>query len=152
MAGQDALHRNGRAHGGPWPGRVEDDALLRGHGCYGDDLRPDRVAFGVFVRSSHAHAIIRGIDVAVAAKLPDVLAVVTAADLAAANLATVTGAVPLPGRNGSKPITPFRPALAADRVMHVGQPVALVVAAALASYLPARRTAAVDPVDSLRAE
>jgi len=144
MAGQDALHRNGRAHGGPWPGRVEDDALLRGHGCYGDDLRPDRVAFGVFVRSSHAHAIIRGIDVAVAAKLPDVLAVVTAADLAAANLATVTGAVPLPGRNGSKPITPFRPALAADRVMHVGQPVALVVAATAAAAQDAADQVVVD--------
>jgi ABC-type lipoprotein release transport system permease subunit len=30
--------------------------------------------------------------------------------------------------------------------------VALVAAAALASYLPARRTAAVDPVETLRAE
>ena len=39
-----------------------------------------------------------------------------------------------------------------DPVTFTAVPVALVVAAALASYLPARRTAAVDPVDSLRAE
>ena len=39
-----------------------------------------------------------------------------------------------------------------DPVTFTAVPVALVVAAALASYLPARRTAAVDPVEALRAE
>jgi ABC-type antimicrobial peptide transport system permease subunit len=39
-----------------------------------------------------------------------------------------------------------------DPITFTAVPVALIVAAALASYLPARRTAAVDPVDALRAE
>jgi len=87
----DARHRDAQAHdaqslGEPWRGRVEDGALLRGHGRYSDDLLPDRVVAGVFVRSPHAHATIRGIDFAAAAKLPCVVAVVTARDLAAANL------------------------------------------------------------------
>ena len=140
----DASHRDGNVHDAPWRGRVEDDALLRGHGRYSDDLHPAGVVAGVFVRSPHAHAAIRGIDFAAAAKLPGVLAIVTAGDLAGANLASVTGAVPLPGRNGSKPITPFRPALAGDRVMHVGQPVALVVAATAAAAQDAADQVVVD--------
>jgi ABC-type antimicrobial peptide transport system permease subunit len=39
-----------------------------------------------------------------------------------------------------------------DPVTFLAVPVLLVAAAALASYLPARRTAAVNPVESLRAE
>jgi carbon-monoxide dehydrogenase large subunit len=155
----DARHRDAQAHdtqshgaralgaqalGEPWCGRVEDDALLRGRGRYSDDLLPDRVVAGVFVRSPHAHATIRGIDFAAAAKLPGVVAVVTAPDLAAADLATVTGAVPLPGRDGSKPVTPFRPGLAGDRVVHVGQPVALVVAATAAAAQDAADQVVVD--------
>ncbi len=140
----DASRRDGSAHDAQWPGRVEDDALLRGHGRYSDDLHPARGVAGVFVRSPHAHATIRGIDLAAAAKLPGVLAIVTAGDLAGANLASVTGALPLPGRNGSKPISPFRPALAGDRVTHVGQPVALVVAATAAAAQDAADQVAVD--------
>jgi aerobic carbon-monoxide dehydrogenase large subunit len=144
MAGQHALHPDEAALGGPRFSRVEDDALLRGRGRFGDDVHSDQVVSGVFVRSPHAHAVIRSIDAAAAAKLPGVLAVVTAHDLAAANLATVTGSVPLPGRNGSKPITPMRPALAGDRVVHVGQPVALVVAANAAAAQDAADQVVVD--------
>jgi aerobic carbon-monoxide dehydrogenase large subunit len=144
MAGQQVLRSDGAAHGEPGFARVEDDALLRGRGRFGDDVHPDHVTAGVFVRSPHAHAVIRGIDTAAAAKLPGVLAVVTAHDLAAANLATVTGAVPLPGRNGAKPITPMRPALAGERVVHVGQPVALVVAATAAVAQDAADQVVVD--------
>ncbi len=39
-----------------------------------------------------------------------------------------------------------------DPVTFTAVPVALIAAAALASYLPARRTAAIDPVEALRAE
>src|SRR3954462_6905520 len=48
------------------------------------------------------------------------------------------------GRNGAKLLVPFRPALAAERVMHVGQPVALVVAESVALAQDAAETIAVD--------
>jgi aerobic carbon-monoxide dehydrogenase large subunit len=126
MAGDETLHPTDANRG--WSGRVEDEALLRGAGRYTDDLHAGDAAVGVFVRSPHAHARISKIDFAAAREQPGVVAVLTSHDLAGANLASVTGAVPLPGRNGSKPITPLRPALAGDRVVHVGQPVALVIA------------------------
>jgi aerobic carbon-monoxide dehydrogenase large subunit len=140
MAGDEASQQTGRG----WSGRVEDDALLRGEGRYTDDLHTGDAAIGVFVRSSHAHAKIRNIDFAEALKQPGVVAVITSHDLAGANLASVTGAVPLPGRNGSKPITPFRPTLAGDRVVHVGQPVALVVADNMAAAQDAADQVVVD--------
>ena len=51
---------------------------------------------------------------------------------------------PLVGRNGAKLIMPFRPALARDSVMHVGQPVALVVAETIAQAQDAAEQVAVD--------
>ncbi|MBV9971022.1 MAG: xanthine dehydrogenase family protein molybdopterin-binding subunit, partial [Xanthobacteraceae bacterium] len=132
------------AHARPWRGRVEDDALLRGRGRFGDDVHPDRIACAVFVRSPHAHAKIRSIDRAAAAKLPGIVAVLTADDLAADDLGTVTAALPLVGRDGTKPITPFRPALAGERVVHVGQPVAVVVAETIGAAQEAADRVVVD--------
>ena len=109
-------------------GRLEDEALVRGEGCYTDDVDMADTSAGVFLRSPHALATIRGIDVAAARLSPGVIAVITAADFDGANLGTVSRSIPLPDRHGKPPFSPFRPALAEGRVMHVGQPVALVVA------------------------
>jgi carbon-monoxide dehydrogenase large subunit len=58
---------------------------------------------------------------------------------------------PLAGRGGAKLIMPFRPVLARDRVMHVGQPVALVIAEKLAQAMDAAEKVAVayDEQDSV---
>ena len=68
--------------------RLEDDALLRGAGRYTDDFTPARAAHASFVRSPHAHARIRSIDTAAAARMPGVLAVLTGKDVAAESSAT----------------------------------------------------------------
>ena len=91
-----------------------------------------------FVRSPHAHARIRGIDVRAARRAPGVVACFTAADLAP-HARTLSA----PSRmRGYRP-TPF-PALAADRVRHVGEAVAVVVAE--------DRYAAEDAVDDVVVE
>ena len=133
-----------------WAGRVEDAALLKGQGRYHDDVKPANAVSGVFVRSPHAHARIQSIDTTEASGVPGVLAVITAKSLEAAGLDSVSGAVPFPGRNGSMPISPFRPALAGDRALHVGQPVALVVAESEAQAHDAAEKVAVEyePLDA----
>ena len=127
-----------------WQGRIEDQALLQGRGRFGDDVRPARTAAAVFVRSTHAHARIESIDTTEAAGMPGVIAVITAKSLAGANLASVTANVPFIGKNGSRPFSPMRPALAAERVMHVGQPVALVIAETEAQANDAAETVAIE--------
>ena len=57
-----------------------------------------------------------------------VIAIVTGADVDAAGVGSVTRHPPLTGRGGSKLVMPHRPALAHERVMYVGETVAMVVA------------------------
>ncbi len=130
--------------GRPWSPRIEDDALVRGQGRYGDDTRPDGAARACFVRSPHAFATIGGIDAAAARKMPGVLAVLTAAELEPAHYHSVSHPHPLPGRGGKMVFGPHRPALAQGRVLHVGEPVALVVAETLAIAQEAADAVVVD--------
>jgi aerobic carbon-monoxide dehydrogenase large subunit len=108
--------------------RSEDPTLVRGEGRYTDDVSvPDQV-YAVMVRSRHAHGIIRGVDTATASAMPGVLAVYTGADLAAAGYGTLKCIVAFNNRDGSPMRKPPRPALPADKVRFVGDPIACVVA------------------------
>jgi carbon-monoxide dehydrogenase large subunit len=107
--------------------RVEDDALVRGNGRFMDDPRLPNQAYGAFVRSPHAHARVTAVNSEEASKLKGVLAVLTAEDIKVHGIAGISRHPPVHGRGGAKMAMPFRPALA-DRPMHVGDPVALVVA------------------------
>jgi aerobic carbon-monoxide dehydrogenase large subunit len=102
--------------------RVEDDRLLTGRGRYVADVDPPGVLHAAFLRSPHAHARIKGVDVASAKGVPGVVAVFTGADMA-----RLTRPFPpflmLPGL-----YTPSFLAMSADKVRHVGDLVALVVA------------------------
>jgi carbon-monoxide dehydrogenase large subunit len=124
--------------------RVEDEPLLRGRGRFVDDAPPPDQAHGYFVRSPHAHARIRSIDTAAARASEGVLAVLTAADMAAAGVGALPKHFPISGRGGAALIEPPRPALAGDRAVHVGQPVALVVATSAALAQDAAERVAVD--------
>src|SRR3954465_6368825 len=108
--------------------RVEDDYLVRGAGRFVDDAHEPGQAYAAFVRSPHAMAQIRGVAIDEAKKAPGVLAVLTAADMDAAGVGNVGPPHPLAGPAGKKLILPRRPALAGERVMHVGEPVAVVIA------------------------
>jgi aerobic carbon-monoxide dehydrogenase large subunit len=136
---------------GEWTGRVEDDALLRGQGRFGDDVKPDGALAACFVRSPHGFAAIDAIDAAAAKDAPGVVAVMTAADLAAAHYHSISHGHDIPGRGGKMPFSPHRPALADKRVMHVGEPVAMVLADTAAHAQDAADKIAVDytPLDAV---
>jgi aerobic carbon-monoxide dehydrogenase large subunit len=112
--------------------RVEDEELLRGQGRFIDDAPLPGQVYGCFVRSNHAHGKIRNIDIAAARAADGILAVLTAADMKAAGVGPILRHPPMAGRDGAALVEPPRPALAGDRVMHVGEPVALVVATSAA--------------------
>src|SRR5437763_16813210 len=61
--------------------RVEDPRLLRGQGCYVDDLHPTGLLHAAFLRSPHAHARLRSLDLARARSAPGIVAAFEASDL-----------------------------------------------------------------------
>ena len=124
--------------------RFEDPRLVRGGGRYTDDIKLPGLVHGVVLRSPHAHAKIRSIDITAAKTAPGVLAVLTSADIKAAGY----GDLPVPGglkrRDGSPMYRPRYPILAEDRVRWVGDSVAFVVAETVAQALDAAEMISVD--------
>lgn len=133
-----------RAVIGDAPRRREDARFVTGSGSYLDDLHFDGLAHAVFVRSSHAHARIAGIDTAAAQDSPGVLAILTARDVRADGLHPLRPTVEANVQTGE----PFRflpqPLLADDAVRHVGEPVALVIAATRNQALDAAERVIID--------
>ena len=122
--------------------RVEDRRFLTGQGRYVEDISlPGELHMHV-VRSPHGHAAIEGIDTAAAQTMPGVRGVFTAADLDA------DGIGPLPCIAQVATVDPIvappRFALARDRVRHVGDPVAFVVAQTAAQARDAAEQVAVE--------
>ena len=124
--------------------RVEDRRFITGRGAYLDDLSQPRQVWAYLLRSPHAHAGIRGIDTAAALSAPSVLAVYTGEDLARDGIGTIPCLSALNNRDGSPCVMPPHPAIARDRVRHVGDTVALVVAESAAAARDAAERVAVD--------
>ena len=104
--------------------RFEDHRLLTGQGSFVDDMKLPGLLHAVVLRSLHAHAIIRSIDVSGASRLPGVVAVIKAADIQDLD-------VHMPTRSSIDDVDltpPRHPVLASDKVCYVGQAVALVIA------------------------
>ena len=132
--------------------RKEDLRLLTGQGRYTDDMNLPGQAYSVVVRSPHAHARIRAIDSAKARAVPGVLAVLTAADLAADRIASVPCYASIPGlvdvamnnTDGSPKKTSPIPLLASDKARFVGDAVAAVIGDTLAAAQEGADAVAVD--------
>ena len=123
--------------------RFEDPRLLAGMGTFVDDIKLPHMAHAAVVRSPHAHALIRSIDVSVANSFPNVLAVLTGKDIDG-----VLDDLPLRPMFSAEGVKAFNapqhPILAKERVCYVGQPVAVVVAEDAAGAMDAAELVAVD--------
>ena len=124
--------------------RREDYRFLTGAGQYTDDVVLPGQTFGVFLRSTLAHARIRSIDTSKAAKASGVVQIFTGADLAEAKVGGLPCGWLIHSKDGTPMKEPAHPVLAQGKVRHVGDQVALVVAE---TYLQARDACDLIEVD-----
>ncbi|MFO1168381.1 MAG: xanthine dehydrogenase family protein molybdopterin-binding subunit [Rhodoblastus sp.] len=128
--------------------RLEDERLLTGQGRYIDDRPEESALWMVLLRSPHAHARIRSIDVAEAKAAPGVVAVYTGAQLVAEGVGALPAPPPLFKRpDGADMNVPPRRILADDTVRFVGEPVAAVIAESREAATDAAELIAVDYED-----
>ena len=129
--------------------RVEDQRLLTGSGCFTDDLEFDGQLHAVFVRTPHAHARIKLIDMSMAAKMPGVRAVANGETLAKSGLQPINPLTrspdfPISNKDGSELPDVRRWPLARNKVRFVGEAVAVVVAETLIQAQEAAEQIVID--------
>ena len=132
--------------------RKEDMRLLTGAGSFTDDVNFPDQTYAIFVRSPHAHARIRTIEVVRALAQPGVIAVLSGRDLLADGLKPLPhqpmllppGDLQMLNRDGTPEFTAPQYALAIDRVRHVGEPLAIVIAHTMAAAKDGAESVDVD--------
>src|SRR5690349_3788109 len=124
--------------------RKEDIRFITGKGQYTDDVVRPGETRAVFVRSPHAHAKIRNIDVTAAAAMPGVVAVLTGAELAADKIGNLICGWMIHSKDGTPMKMAPHPALANGKVNHVGDAVAVVIAETKAQGRDAAEKVKVD--------
>jgi carbon-monoxide dehydrogenase large subunit len=108
--------------------RKEDHRFLSGRGNYTDDINRPGQLYAVIHRADRPHARILSFDTAAAAAAPGVVAVYSGADMQADGVGGVPCGWQIHNKDGSPMAEPPHPVLAADKVRHVGDPVAVVIA------------------------
>src|SRR3954469_8989308 len=119
--------------------RKEDPRFLTGRGLYTDDVRQIGTLHAAFVRSPHAHAGIRAIDLDAARAHPGVVGVYTGTDLVEAGVNGIPVGWLLPELKPSN-----HHAIAVDKVHYVGEAVAVIVADSPYAARDAAELVAVD--------
>ena len=142
-ASESAGLRNYQGIGAPLR-RVEDRRFLLGRGRFVADIELPGALACVLVRSPHAHARIRRIDVAAAEASPGVVAVFTGADMAADGMAPMRPLWAVRSRDGTPMAEPPRFALVRGTVRHGGEPVVAVIADTLLQATDAAERVEID--------
>ncbi len=123
--------------------RKEDYRFLTGAGNYTDDINLANQRVAVFVRSPHAHAVIKSIDVAAAEAMPGVAKVFTGKDVEGKMGGLPCGWL-ITSTDGQPMKEPPHPILAQGKARYVGDHVAMVVADTLEQAKNAAEAVQVD--------
>src|SRR5580704_8887155 len=124
--------------------RKEDFRFITGNGQYTDDVVRPGETRAVFVRSQHAHAKIKSIDVTATKKMPGVVDVLTGADLATDKIGNLICGWMIHSKDGSPMKMAAHPALASGKVNCVGDAVAVVISETMAQGRDAAEKVKVD--------
>ena len=124
--------------------RKEDVRFLTGRGTYTDDIARPGQTYAHILRSGQAHARIRSIDVSKAKAAPGVVAVFTGADMAADGVGGLPCGWLVKNKDGSPMKEPAHPPLVVDRVRHVGDQIAVVIAETRAQAKDAAELVEID--------
>ena len=108
--------------------RIEDVRFITGQGQFTDDLKLPEMVYGAFVRSPYAHANIKSINIDEAFKMPGVIDIFLGERLQNEGLSHMSVIDFLQNKDGTPMNASKRPILAVNRVRHVGDPVAFVIA------------------------
>ena len=108
--------------------RVEDNRFLKGEGKYTDDFNMPNQTFAVYLRSPHAHANLVSVDISAAKAMDGVINVFTGKDIKDAGIVGSICGWQVDFKNGDTMKEPGHPILAVDKVRHVGDAVALIIA------------------------
>ena len=123
--------------------RKEDYRFLTGAGNYTDDITMDAQSYAIFVRSPHAHATIKSIDISAAEKMPGVVKIFIGKDLEGKMGGLPCGWL-INNPDGSPMKEPPHPVLALGKARHVGDQVAMVIADSLEQAKNAAEAVVVD--------
>jgi len=123
--------------------RKEDYRFLTGAGQYTDDITMQAQSYAVFVRSPHAHAVIKNIDISAASAMPGVVRIFVGKDLEGKMGGLPCGWL-INNPDGTPMNEPPHPVLALGKVRHVGDQLAMVIADTLEQAKNAAEAVQVD--------
>ena len=124
--------------------RKEDKRLLTGKGRYTADINIANQTYAAFVRSPHARAKIKKVDISKALKASGVVSILTGEEIATDKIGGLIAGWAIRSEDGSEMKVPANPPLAKDSANFVGEPIAVVFAESLDEARAAADLVSVD--------
>lgn len=108
--------------------RKEDKRFITGKGKYTDDIKQENQAYAAFVRSPHAHAVVKNIDASEAEAMEGVVAVLNGHQLTGDGIGNIIAGWAITSKDGSAMNMGAWSALCTEKVRYVGDTIAIVIA------------------------
>jgi carbon-monoxide dehydrogenase large subunit len=111
--------------------RKEDKRFLTGKGRYTADINIANQTYAIFVRSPHARAKIKKVDISKALKASGIVSILSGEEIATDKIGGLIAGWAIRSEDGTEMKVPANPPLAKDNANFVGEPIAVVIAESL---------------------